>query len=217
MNKLFERTFKRGHYEYGYLQGNLWLKVFYHSYENKALFAGEEEAKYTISNDKYSIFANITDAFKVDNKFEFIIHYPDDNVSFRWFQNKNPIDELETSSTTASGFEDRGSTVQGFKWGGLVKTNLTDHDQINSFLNGNPGHYYWYFAIGMYDTVYEEWKNTGIPSYYEHGRAQFVYVWMRLPFSFLFRLFDLCSFRSLHKLLHIDLPLSFFSSIILSN
>ena len=167
MNKLFERTFKRGHYEYGYLQGNLWLKVFYHSYKNKALFAGEEEAKYIISKDKYSIFANITDAFKVDNKFEFIIHYPDDNVSFRWFQNKNPIDELETSSTTASGFEDRGSTVQGFKWGGLVKTNLTDHDQINSFLNGNPGHYYWYFAIGIYNCDNNYVKRKQIPAIYD--------------------------------------------------
>ena len=207
---LFERTFKRGNYEYGYLQGDLWLKVFYHSYQNKALFSGPDEAKYTISKDKFSIFANLTDDFKIDNKFEFIIYYPENNVYFRWVQNKNPNDELETSDRKAPGFEDRGSTVDGFRWGGLVKTTIEESYQINAFLNGNPGYISRYFGIGMYDIVNDYWKNLGIPSYYDGGSVNFVSIWIRLPFPI--HIFHLCSIRSIFS---IDFPLTFFTSIIL--
>ena len=108
--QLFERTFHHKNFEFGSLTGNLWIKVFYHSYENGELFSGPEEAKYTKSNDKYSILANITENFKVDNKYEFIIYYPENNVYFRWFQDNNPINENEKSNVmTASGFEARDS------------------------------------------------------------------------------------------------------------
>ena len=210
MNKLFEQTFQRGIYEFGYLKGNLWLKVFFHSYKNKALFSGPDEAKYTISEDKYSIFVNITDDFKINNKFEFIIYYPEDNVYFRWVQNNNPINELENSSTKASGFEDKGSTVEGYKWGGLVKTNFTEKNEINSLLNGNPGHNHWYFAIGMYDIVYERWKNSGIPSYLYEKAVNYVYVWLRL-----FRIFN--SFYHNKSLFIINIHISLFTSIIINS
>ena len=50
-----------------------WLKVFYHNCTNKNYFENETESKYSIDSNKYSILGNITDSYKVGNKFDFIL------------------------------------------------------------------------------------------------------------------------------------------------
>ena len=181
---LFERTIHKGIYEFGYFQGSLFLKVFYHSYKNKALFADDKEASYIISDDKYSLFANITDKFKVDkNKFEFILYYPEDEVYFRWRQSNNPMNEYEVNGKTqVDGFESIDNNHEGYLWGGLVRPTLEDRNQISTFLEGNPGNSFWYYSIGMYQNVYDSWKDSGIPAYEVHYACLIVSVWIKLPY-----------------------------------
>ena len=50
-------SIKQGIYEIGLYNGNKWLKIFHHSYANKALFHDEDEASFILSNDKYSILS----------------------------------------------------------------------------------------------------------------------------------------------------------------
>ena len=209
---IFEKTFKRGIYEFGCLHGNLWLKIFYHSYKNGTLFSSPDEAKYVISVEKYSIFANISEKFKVDQKYEFMIYYPEENIYFRWYQNDNPIDEKEEESKTqADGFEDKSPT-EGYQWGGLVLTTIKDQGKINSLLNGNPGSHFWYFAIGMYEDSLISWKEKGIPSYRWEYSTKIVSVWLRLPFPL--NLLHFCNRHSQFSF-HSSLPL--FLSIFIGN
>ena len=180
---LFHPKFKKGVLEFGYLKGNLWLKIFYHSYHNKVAFSRNGEAEYIIDHpDKFSILSKIDYRYQIDDKFEFIIYYPEDDVYFRWIQNKNPLYEDESDSKKADGFELKQNNAEGFEFGGLVKSTKKADPTINSLLDGNPGSDNWYFAIGMYDDSQSGWLSSGIPSYQNTKVCQEVSLWIRLPF-----------------------------------
>ena len=51
-----------------------WLKVFYHDLRTKDFFLNYEEAIYSTKTTKYSIFKNITDDYRINGKFEFILY-----------------------------------------------------------------------------------------------------------------------------------------------
>ena len=46
---MFDRSVHDGIYEFLYLNGSFFQKIFYHSYKNKELFANDKEASYIIS------------------------------------------------------------------------------------------------------------------------------------------------------------------------
>ena len=112
------------------------------------------------------------------------MYYPEDKVYFRWRQSNNPMYEYEEEGVEqARGFEHISSNINGYHWGGLVRPTLKEKDRINTFLEGNPGINYWYYAIGMLQSVYDRWKEDGIPSYkYEYANL-YVSVWIKLPYT----------------------------------
>ena len=182
---IFEKIMKRGIYEFAYLDGNCWLKIFHQKFNKDNLFKNETEAEYIISEEKYSILRDITENYKIDNQYHFIIYYPEFSNYFRWKQSIFPLDEIEGNETEAEGFELVKNTTEGYKFGGLVKTNATDSKgNVNSLLDGNPGFGTWYFAIGMYQNADSHWKSSGIPSYLSNATnaAQYVSLWLRLAY-----------------------------------
>ena len=182
---LFQSIKDIGIYQIGFFKESSWLKVFHHSFENKAFFLNENEASYIISKDKYSILSNITNKFKISHKFEFLLVYPESNqdVYFHWKQSKNPIYDNETTNDKkASGFQhiDK-NTDKDYSWGGLVKTCIPANGKIKTFINGNPGIDEWYFAIGMYENADSRWHQEGIPSYINNVGCQYVSLWLKIP------------------------------------
>ena len=101
MSQLFERVIRRGNFKFGYLDGNCWFKIFHQKYDINDLFTNEDEAKYIISTNKYSLLANITDDYKIDNAFHLLIYYPESNVYFRWEQSIFPLYDIEGQASEA--------------------------------------------------------------------------------------------------------------------
>ena len=184
----FDKVFKQGFHELGYFKGNLFLKVFHHSYANKENFTDRNEALYYNSNDKFSILANITEKMKTDDKYEFIIDYPNEKQYFRWKQNNNPLDEGEyNNKKEAEGFEMIYNTTDAQSFGGLVNTTIPNDNKISCLLNGIPGDGYWYFAIGMYKERIDVWANREIPGYKGGVSVNYVSLWIKIyPLNVIF-------------------------------
>ena len=182
---LFERIIKKGVFEIASLQGNCWLKIFYQKYDSSDLFTDEKEAKYIISRNKYSLLANITDNYKIDNQYEFIISYPEYEEYFRWQQSIFPLNEIENINTEVNGFNLISNTSIGYNFGGLVKTNISDEsNRTNCLLDGNPGSSTYFFCIAAYKNGSPYWISNGFPSFVwnVNKKASLVSLWLRMPY-----------------------------------
>ena len=174
-------TFYRNGYQFMHFNGSLWLKIFYHNFTGKVFFEGEDEVLQTNSYQKYSILLQLSNSSKINNLFEFILHWPDLNDYTQWKQSNNPIYEYESDETKAEGFQYIKNASNPFLWGGLVRTTkLMVNPKPNSLLDGNPGATNWNCAIGMYYWVYEQYHDHGIPAYYG-AIANYVVLWVRTP------------------------------------
>ena len=91
---MFSNIEKRGEYEFIFINGSRWLKVFLHNHSTKQNFADETEALHTKSEFKYSILDEINSNMLVNGKYEFIMDFPND-IFIHWRQNKNPFHELD--------------------------------------------------------------------------------------------------------------------------
>ena len=137
-----------------------WIKVFSHNNKSgTVLFISDDEAKMcniaqSDSADKYSILSRLN-FFKSDEKFEFLLEYPDcptrQGEYNHWTQTNNPV----TSSITGYTPIHIDWTTQG--WGGLEKSYGTGSS--STFINGTVQHNNWYYAIGAKSS----W-NDGIPA-----------------------------------------------------
>ena len=176
----FDKLLHIGKYEFGVFKRKIFLKVFHHYAESGELFENESEALSCNLPNKYSILSEITDEYKINGKFEFLINYPNESRYFRWRQLNNPVEELEVENiSTAEGFESIYPSDLPNKWGGLVRTNITYEGKISSLLDGNPGSDFWYFAIGMYKD--NTWESYGFPAYQEDLPTNYTSLWMRVP------------------------------------
>ena len=58
------------------------------------------------SSQKFSMLSNISEIYRINNKFEFILDYPERSNWFWWRQTNNPIYEMEVFGVRkAEGFE----------------------------------------------------------------------------------------------------------------
>ena len=127
-------------YEFMYFLSKVWLKVFYHKYTGNVFFESEEEALLTNSKQKYSILSLIGNTSKINDKYEFILYWPDENEYVHWKQSNNPIDENETKEKTAQGFELKYIPQGSVDFGGLVRTTIPfNSEKPTTHLDGNPG------------------------------------------------------------------------------
>ena len=158
-----------------------WLKIFYHNCTNRNYFIDENEAKYSVDSHKYSILGNITDSFKIGNKFEFILYYPLLEKYFHWRQSLNPLEDIENESKDhAKGFHLIFPYVSEEKYSfrGLVKSTIKDV-YWNSLLDGNPGYEGWFYAIGVYNKSNYHWTQTGMPAIHPNTTT-IVSLWILL-------------------------------------
>ena len=129
-----------------------WLKIFYHYSGNGDYFLNFNEALNISSPNKYSILLFIDDKYKINNKFEFLLEYPEFNNYNRWKQSKHPLNNLDNDQLV-EGYE---PIYIGFNsgWVGLVKSS-----DSRTVIDGHAGGY-WYYSIG---TQIGGWTNNQFP------------------------------------------------------
>ena len=179
------KGFTLGFHEVKYLHGAYWLKVFHHDMSNGIGFFDESEAIHTETKEKYSILDEIDSQFKINNKFEFLLIYPEETEYNRWKQINNPLDEIEEGQSVAKGYESIHYGLQNNRWGGLVKT--SQETSRYCLLNGTPSNITpgsFMFALGYRNGTVWSGKYTKLPAHTGARDYNEVYLWVRLPFRY---------------------------------
>ena len=153
-------------YNYKRFKNVNWLLIFYHN--TNTLFDSSNEALNCNTKDKFSILNEISPFFKIHDKYEFLLEYPKDypDEYIQWTQSLFPLEnEEKEGENTAKDYKPIHVPSYENKFGGLVKTKIPNSAGcISTLLDGNPGHLYWFYSIGMYskcDTVYGQDKAPG--------------------------------------------------------
>ena len=171
-----------------YAYGAFWFRIFYHNLQKASKFANEAEAKNSNLEYKYSILDQLNDNYKYkDNKFEFLLEYPDygNSYYYRWKQYSNPLFEEEKGQATASEFESIHYAEPSLtNFAGLVKTVTTSSNPL-SLLNGCPiktGESNWNYGIGLYNGAYFFSNNNKLYNYplYLPTGSNVVQLWVRV-------------------------------------
>ena len=157
-----------------------WLKIFHHDIDVD-VFHNESEAKYSLKKGKFSILGLVNDNFKIEGKFEFLLEYPDKankQGMNRWAQNKNPLDEAETTNGKVDGYEpitlSWEASTDSYAFSGLARS-----ESSSSLLDGTSTEGTWYFSVG----AYKKYNYKYLPGYTPTNTE--VILWMRVREIFL--------------------------------
>lgn len=148
--------------------GAEWLEVFYHNTNNNTVwFTNEAEALHTNSQYKFSILDQLENFRGTDNKFEFLLEYSQDlpGQYNRWKQTDNPATTQEDvslgGSVSTNGYEEIHIDWLDHYWGGLLKSQAgSTSSSIRTFIDGSVNHNNWYYSIGCYNNVVNDWENA---------------------------------------------------------
>ena len=173
-------TIKIGKYEYLSFQEKLWVKIFYHNSTNNVQFSNASEVISSNEPQKYSILNEIQPYHRIDNKYEFLLIYPGlENQFNQWRQRNAPHQETEIIGVNETiGYQPINISWTASYWGGLAKT-----VGGSAFISGSIGNGIWYYSIGRYKKVDEEWPDDSIPGPIAIGKEPIlreVYLWMRV-------------------------------------
>ena len=171
------RTYSK--YEFKYMYGAKWLKVFYHQPGVECnVFDINNEAEFLNINTKqrYSIFSELDENYKINNKYEFLLYYPDLDEYNWWRQSLLPFNDKEKKGQNqkATVYEEVDVNMKDSNWGGLVRSTLerTSCSGICTFVEGSVGNDMYYYAIGLTK------ESDTIPAEKEYVKD--VYLWIRI-------------------------------------
>ena len=194
---MFKAVLNLPTHEIASFKGKFWLKVFSHTFDNaNYCFTSEAEAMHNIDENRFSILDEINESMKINNKYEFIIEYP--NEYFHWRQSLNPLKENEVlGKNEAEGFVPLHNGTKVEKWGGMVKSSIKIDGVISTFLDGNPGNDWWMLSIGIYCNVRGWDFKDHLPG--SVSGVSSVKLWIRIkPFGLI------CSNKSIKKSVNIN-------------
>ena len=131
---------------YGTFYGKKFLLLYYFNHNFEDLFENDTEALKSSKESKYSIIGELSDYFKINDKFEFVLWYP--TFKNHWRQSINPVYEKETNSDhdkNATGYEPLHIESTVNYWGGLVYCSLKHaKGSQGALLDGSTYHVNWY-------------------------------------------------------------------------
>ena len=167
-----------------YKFGCYWYLVYWHDVRTGDYWK-KEEVPHFYNINRLSVLGNINPKFKIHNKYEFLLYYPELNGYNRWRQTRSPIDEPyktcegivdqihSESICQVEGYENIDCMYTKSLWGGL---GLSYEGNDLSFIDGCIGHEDRFFAIGTYTA----WAHGNIPVQ-EYTSASQVSLWVRIP------------------------------------
>ena len=186
-----------------------WLLIFSHNSSRSGLFPNSDAALFSLLPVRFSILSTIEDSWKIDNKFEFMLEYPEHSVRNIWKQSLNPIDDYESArpdERTAQGYDEVSIDVSDNGWGGLVRSSIPSATLLDGSVNYvKSGTEYWYYAVGASRKFYND---ESIPFANSSIHANVVKLWIR---------FDLLCFKGVwsppSKSFKMSIALSFINLI----
>ena len=169
-----------GKYDFHSFFGAQWLKVFYHRPgDNKLIFENEQQLKNINDKQRYSILGELNENYRINDKYEFLLYYPDISKFNWWRQSKLPYDETEKEGMGhADGYENVSISMTDNYWGGLVKQGIsliTEKEDCGyecSFIEGSVGDAQYYYSIGLRKPI------ATVPA--ENTWVTDVYLWIRI-------------------------------------
>ena len=165
-------------YTFKTFQNSFWMKIFDHNSTDNTYFSNLTHSLYSLDSKLYSLLNKIDDSYKINNKFEFLLEYPELNGFNWWRQSIFPLFDDETTSFS-KGYEEIMITWRGRWWGGLVKSSAN----IYTLLDGSVNHGNWYYSIGCINNA---GYNNLIPgpafNNVDNIWISRVILWIRIPF-----------------------------------
>ena len=141
-----------------------WLLLFQHNISKvKTYFSNYTEFLSINTYEKYSILNSLDDSYKISNKFEFLLEYPDLGGFNIWTQTHNPLKSLPEES---NGYSPILISYSLYGWRGLSISSSNN----STFLDGSPNEDGWYYSIGQKVT----WVNQTIPGPYDVSKSPYV-------------------------------------------
>lgn len=181
--------------------GCSWQLIFFHNATGQNLFnKASGEALFVNTTQKFSILGSLTNNFKRNGYFEFLLEYPEMSYNnevyrIRWRQKKNPIKAV---SGTDIGYTPIHVPSNRVNFAGLVVST----ESSATFLDGT--HSGWFYAIGSYAHYMD--KNTFPGPYRTDSSGKEIAVSLAKLYV---RIYNTCSCRirrtSLSNLLLIQL------------
>ena len=165
--------FRSVHIKYEF--GVPWLKIFYHNSTNCAFFTKESEIQYIDTAEKFSLLGRITNEFKLEGSYEFLLQYPEVKGYNRWKQTSYI---LETTGST-TGYEANQEDISWSMsyWKGLARTTTTSETFIDGSFNSG---WYWY-SLGAKGGYSSKNRFPGPSTSYGNGPSVLeVYLWIRV-------------------------------------
>ena len=124
--------------------GATWVLLYYHDYSKVSFWKTAAEALDYNEPDKYGNVRLISQHFKYNNEYEFLLEYPEVSGYNRWCQAKNPLDETKSgSAVNVTGYRPVHISWNTCQWSGLYKTS-----NDGSLIDGSYGINYGWFVIG---------------------------------------------------------------------
>ena len=150
-----------------------WVRIFHHD-SHFGYFKTPGDALFFPKNkNKFSVIGSLSKDFKINDVYEFVLEYPNENFLLHWNQTMNPIE-----TTTNIGYKPIhiDSKLSSFK--GLSRS----ADKTKTLLDGSPseGINNWWFSIGTISDFYK----PNFPLYYvsasEKYLSHLVNFWVRV-------------------------------------
>ena len=144
-----------------------WALIFHHN--SKYGYFNEKEVYLSTNPHKFSVLSRLDDSFKIDQKFEFLLLYPEIPGHAHWVQDINPLKAQpnEENGYLSISFTWNDSSTQEFH--GLSLSNST-----HTFLDGSPFLPTWYYSIGSYHQSSENKDAIPGPSWKYNGTIQYI-------------------------------------------
>lgn len=149
-----------------------WLKIFRHKLDSvNPQYFDTRDPEYNLEKNTFSILKLISNRFRIDGKFEFLLEYSNLNGYNQWKQTLNPLEEIEELGKSVLGYEDVSISWNQNSWGGLVRSTSTV-----TLLDGSVGEGSYFYAIGLKDV----WSNYGSIPTYGSTNTDEVNLWVRV-------------------------------------
>ena len=145
-------SYKIGKYEFKNFEERQWLKIFYHNCSKGDFFTSSHVMNVNTEN-KFSILYLLNEKMKIDNKYEFLLEYPELKKYNHWRQTNSPtkdIDRKHDGHYYVSGYENCTIQMLEHNWGGLA---LSNDDR--TLIQGSMGTDYWYYAMRQFQKIGE--------------------------------------------------------------
>ena len=133
----------------------LWLLLYYHDFAKAGKWESKEQAKRNFESNRFSVLYSINPKMKIDNRYEFLLEYPEFTGYNRWYQSENPMKENKNCESNQT----IGYKPVSVSWGYSYFAGLTlSQSGDNSLLDGSQK-----CGSGWYTIGYTKTYDGGVP------------------------------------------------------